>query len=315
MSTTLKKEQESIIFEPDCDLTETKRNYPSVKDYYEASSTREDIPVTYQPGLSNFSTLNLGDDRIMFTESLMFTEMKKEGPKMTDAQLRNRAKPTHVRQREYVDAVRTIGFDEVERMERIIRDKLRQRSVATSSPFQVRKSFKFFDRFGDNGKLDMYGFINAMEFLGFQYTELQVIAMFARYDTALEGLIDYMYLYNRCMDKNDDVPVVWPKTDHLGVEFVQGQTPEPPKKQNIAAHNFQADEIMTLQRAEIQRIFNMIDRNNKGYVEASEMELLLLALKMNLTPSQLTDVIRATEDGSGRVQFQPFFEWWFLGKF
>lgn len=196
-------------YEPDYDLNQKERNYPSIKNYYEASCKRKDIPVTYQPGLSNFSNLNLGDDRIMFKESLMDASFRREKREKSLKQTRHRAKPKHVLVREYVDAVRAVGFDEVEHMERVVRDKLRQRSMATSSPFQVRKSFKFFDRENENA-LDVYGFINAMEFLGFQFTELQVFALFARYDTTLCGMIDYMYLYQRCMEKDDDKPVVWP---------------------------------------------------------------------------------------------------------
>lgn len=304
-------ESRATDYEVEVDLSQTERNYPAVGDYYKANCSRDDIPVTYQPGLSNYSNLNLGDDRIMFKESLMTATFKRPPPGKTDREIRNRRKPAHVRCAEYVDAVRTIGFDEVERMERIIRDKLRQRSMETSSPFQVRKSFKFFDRDKEDA-LDMYGFINAMEFLGFQFTEMQVCALFARYDTELTGLIDYMYLYQRCMEKNDDVPVVWPPTPHLGVIFKQGEVPEPPKKQNIEANNFEDGEIRHLQAAEIKRIFLMVDKNDKGFIYTDEMELLLLALNMNMVPSEVSKVIEVCDaDNTGKIQFTDFFNWWY----
>jgi len=310
----MKSTASSTDYEPDYDLNQTERNYPSIKNYYQASTKRDDMPITYQPGLSNFSNLNLGDDRIMFKESLMAATFKREKRDLSDKQVRHRNKPRHVRVREYVDAVRAVGFDEVERMERIIRDKLRQRSMATSSPFQVRKSFKFFDRENEEA-LDVYGFINAMEFLGFQFTELQVFALFARYDTQLTGLIDYMYLYQRCMEKDDDKPVVWPATDHLGVKFEQGQPPEPPKKMDLPAHHFNDDEIRELQSAELRRIFKLVDKDGKGYIDIKDVELLLMALNIKLIPSEIKDVLSIVDpENSGAINFDMFFDWWYQQK-
>ena len=64
-------------------------------------------------------------------------------------------------------------------MERIVRDKLKQRSFATSSPFQVRKSFKFFDT-EKKGTLDAIGLTRALVFLGFEFSPKQITALFAR---------------------------------------------------------------------------------------------------------------------------------------
>ena len=64
-------------------------------------------------------------------------------------------------------------------MERIVRDKLKQRSFATSSPFQVRKSFKFFDT-EKKGTLDAIGLTRAFVFLGFEFSPKQITALFAR---------------------------------------------------------------------------------------------------------------------------------------
>ena len=200
------------------------RKYPSIREYYEASSTTEEKPITYQKGLSNYSSLVLGDDRIMFKESVMTATFRpEEPPSLTQHQIRDRKKPANARRREYIDAVRMIGgWEDVDRMERIIRDKLRQRSFATSSPFQVRKSFKFFD-FENKGGLDREAFTNALVFLGFEFSEKQITALFARYDVGLTGFIDYMLLYKTCMKRDDDKPnggLPIQDTSHLGEEYV-----------------------------------------------------------------------------------------------
>ena len=179
-ASTASSRASTASYEVEVDLTES-RKYPSIKEYYHASSKTDDKPITYQNGLSNYSSLVLGDDRIMMKESVMTATFKpEEPPALTEHQIRDRQKPSHARRREYVDAVRTVGWDEVDRMERIIRDKLNQRSFATSSPFQVRKSFRFFD-YENNGGLDRTAFTNALVFLGFEFDERQVTALFARF--------------------------------------------------------------------------------------------------------------------------------------
>jgi len=191
LSPSAKKTASSGLEEVEVDLDDL-RKYPSIQEYYVANSKRDDVPITYQNGLSNYSSLVLGDDRIMFKESLMTSTFKPENPMtLSEEQVRLRARPMQVRKREYLDAVKQVGWAEVDRMENNIRDKLKQRSFATSSPFQVRKSFKFFDT-EKQGRLDPIGLTRALVFLGFEFSHKQIIALFARYDTRLEGTIDYM---------------------------------------------------------------------------------------------------------------------------
>lgn len=47
------------------------RNYPSVVDYYKANVKDPNKPPQLQSGLSNYSALKLGDDRISFNESIL----------------------------------------------------------------------------------------------------------------------------------------------------------------------------------------------------------------------------------------------------
>ena len=55
--------------EPEMDIRGKKKDYPSINDYYKAAS-RGDKPIQYQHGLSNYSCVQLGDDRISFKKSL-----------------------------------------------------------------------------------------------------------------------------------------------------------------------------------------------------------------------------------------------------
>lgn len=168
--------------EVEVDMSETERKYPSIKDYYHASSTSTSKPIQLQNGLSNYSSLQLGDDRIMFTESVMsatFHQADEKRP-LSPSKLKTR----HLRQREYEMAKNVVNGAEVDRLERVMKDKLIQRSEHVSSPFQIRKALKFFDA-EKSGYISLEDFTHALEFLGFQFSEMQNMALFARYTSVM----------------------------------------------------------------------------------------------------------------------------------
>lgn len=59
----------SMELEPD--VAHNLRKYPSIADYYRASCKDHSRPIQLQQGLSNYSNLVLGDDRIAFSESIL----------------------------------------------------------------------------------------------------------------------------------------------------------------------------------------------------------------------------------------------------
>lgn len=178
------------------DLTQTGsdfgRTYPSIKDYYNANSTEpeEKKPIQLQHGLSNYSGLVLGDDRITINESIMSAQMRITVEDKLCIPSPSKSKSLNLRRKEYNDAYERVGDVEINRLERLMKDKLVQRSAKTASMFQVQKAFKFFDRDQCN-RIHIEGFTRALEFLGFQFSELQNTALFARYDTEYTGDIDY----------------------------------------------------------------------------------------------------------------------------
>ena len=168
------------------------RSYPSIKDYYNANAdgNEHNKPIQLLPGLSNYSGLVLGDDRITVTESIMSAQMRVTVEDKLAVPSPSKAKSFNLRRKEYQDALERVGDNELNRLERLMKDKLVQRSAKTASSFQVMKAFKFFDRDQCN-RISIEGFTRALEFLGFQFSELQNMALFARYDTEYTGDIDY----------------------------------------------------------------------------------------------------------------------------
>jgi hypothetical protein len=238
--------------ELDPDVNSACRQYPAIGDYYRANAKTPNKPIQLQAGLSNYSSLQLGDDRIGFTESILSATYRIPVECKMAISSPSKGKTRNLRKREYQDAQKKVGDVEINRLERVMKDKLFQRSYATSSPFQVRKAFKFFDR-EQLLRIPIEGFTKALEFLGFQFAELQNIALFARYDTDFSGEIDYMNFIATAMF----YPAIEP-------DFGQHRTVQAVPHEQIAdAPDFDANELRQLQQAELRSIWNKVDRERR----------------------------------------------------
>lgn len=142
--------------------------------------------------------LQLGDDRIAFGESILSESYRLPVEAKMVIESPSKGRSHERRRRDYEDAHMRVGDVEIDRLERVMKDKLFQRSYMTSSPFQVRKAFKFFDR-ERCLRIHIEGFTRALEFLGFQFSEMQNLALFARYDPDGTGMIDYMSFIKNAM--------------------------------------------------------------------------------------------------------------------
>lgn len=218
----------------------------------------------------------------------------------------SKAKTRHHRKREYQDAQKKVGDTEINRLERVMKDKLFQRSYATSSPFQVRKAFKFFDR-EQTARISIEGFTRALEFLGFQFSEMQNLALFARYDKESTGVIDYMAFISTAMF-------------YAAVEPDFGQHRKAPPSGAGGAEaaefpDFDSKELRALQELELRKVFNKVDREKRGAINADDFELLLMALGHTLSAKELAACLSdmgvgGAEGDAAVVPFDLFFDWW-----
>jgi len=164
---------------PEINVAGKKKDHPSISDYYKAAST-SDKPIQYQHGLSNYSSVQLGDDRVAFKKSLsqdMFRLDTDRAQNITLSEMAATSKSYKQRKEDYAEANSLVGPEKLHDMEQMMRDKLQQRTK--TGPFQLRKTFKYFDRDGSGG-IDFSEFQRAMELMGFQFTEIQQLALFAR---------------------------------------------------------------------------------------------------------------------------------------
>jgi hypothetical protein len=172
----------------DMNVKGKKKDYPSINDYYRAFAQGEK-PIQYQHGLSNYSNVQLGDDRISFKKSLSQEAYNLDPDRAAkvavsmnscnNSQQAGVASEKSVKQRKetYSQANTVVGEHKIHEMEQMMRDKLQQRTK--TGPFQLRKTFKYFDRDGSGG-IDFSEFQRAMELMGFQFSEIQQLALFAR---------------------------------------------------------------------------------------------------------------------------------------
>ena len=177
-----KSRLDRILEIPEMNIKGKKKDYPSINDYYKAAS-RDEKPIQYQHGLSNYSNVLLGDDRVSFKKSLSqdaysLDDIEHEEPeKQVHGDAKTEAILYKQRKEDYAEANEVVGLNKIHEMEQMMRDKLQQRTK--TGPFQLRKTFKYFDRDGSGG-IDFSEFQRAMELMGFQFTEIQQLALFAR---------------------------------------------------------------------------------------------------------------------------------------
>lgn len=64
-------------------------------------------------------------------------------------------------------------------------------------------------------------------------------------------------------------------------------------------------------RRDVREIFDEVDTDGSGEVDASEVGQLIHNLGINMKPSELQDAMAAMDkDGSGTVEFEEFYHWW-----
>lgn len=294
----------------DFDLS-SERKYPSVKDYYYQSSSSKDKPIQYQNGLSNFSSLQLGDDRIQFTESIMSATYR-SGKEDVRPISPSKNKTRHLRQREYEMARAQVAESDLDRLERVMKDKLQQRSEHVSSPFQIRKALKFFDT-DKSGYISLEDFAHALEFLGFQFQEQQNMALFARYDSDYSGGIDYMQFISKAMFDDPMKPSLPTRSGAPKSSKNGGQSPVNTAPVKVLTEA----EMRAMQEVELKRVFAMVSRDRGDSIDRSEFELLLMALGFNLSPGAIDGCISEIfsfcapqcTDGN-RITLAAFCTWW-----
>lgn len=317
MSRLAKKGHDRLLCISETDVRGKTKDYPSINDYYRGAA-RDDKPIQYQHGLSNYSSVQLGDDRISIKKSLSQDAYRvhiEESDETTENDAPMSSKSLKQRKEDYAEAHSVVGFHKIHEMEQMMRDKLQQRTK--TGPFQLRKTFKYFDRDGSGG-IDFSEFQLAMELMGFQFTEMQQLALFARYDESCTGEVDYNDFIEKVMES--DFKVV--KADmKKNVDKMLTSAFSRPSSDQLINHNANDDEDdedsdsdleerEMFKRKEVKKMFDYIDKDGSGYIDIAELGKLLKNLGKKYTREEINErFYRVDSDRSGHIEFDEFFEW------
>ncbi|GMH95236.1 hypothetical protein TrVE_jg11027 [Triparma verrucosa] len=309
------------------DVEGKTKDHPSISDYYKAASHEDGRPITYQHGLSNFSSVQLGDDRITFKKSLSQDVYKLDTDRahmMEQVAINNAGvhKTPAQLALDYKEAAEIVGLEKISQMEQMMRDKLQQRTK--TGPFQLRKTFKYFDRDGSGG-IDFDEFQRAMELMGFQFTEMQQLSLFARYDSSCTGEVDYTEFVNKLME-SDFKGVANGALGgrlHNMMKRTFSTVDETKVDDNEIEHHSEDEdsdiddeERERFRRMEVQKIFKMIDKNNSNTLDRDEMKLLMMALGRNFTEAEFDQGFSEIDTNtSGLIDFDEFYDWYAVHNF
>jgi len=297
-----------------------RRDTHSIRSYYEGMKEQQEAAGSRSRGLSNMSNVVLGDDRIHWDKSFSQEAFKLDAVRARSVKRHANFSEKTERQRylDYKDANEIVGEPVINAMEQLMRDKLNQRTVA--GPFQIRKTFKYFDRDGSGG-IDLDEFSDALGQLGFQFADVQIMALFGRYDQDRAGVVNYHEFVDKLMEV-DFYDVTQGEagrrfSNALNSKDDKGLTMKLVDKLRADEHDRRRSMAVGLSQfaekalAEARKVFNMIDKDGTGSIELQELNLLLLALGKTMPHDELVAAQRSLDlDGSGTVDFEEFMVWY-----
>lgn len=117
-----------LLSTPEMNVENKSKDYPSISDYYKAAASGTK-PIQYQHGLSNYSSVQLGDDRVSFKTSLSQDAYRGNMDNNGDSADNNGGdddknkieKSYKERKAEYAEANSIVGLDKIHEMEQIMR--------------------------------------------------------------------------------------------------------------------------------------------------------------------------------------------------
>jgi len=259
--------------------------------------------IQYCNGLSNYSNVLLGDERVQFDLSL-----SQEIYKRAHASIRQKKQASQpvVKEMtdedrrklliEYDEAITRVGRKTISEIEKQMRLKLNQRTK--TGPFPLRNTFKYFDRDGSGG-INFEEFKLVFDLLGLSFSELQQLAVFGNYDKSADGEISYHEFIGELMEK--DFTNV---NSFFVIEDFLAQAAS--KKTKLVSKEFREKK-----RAEILKTFCLIDKDHSGSISTEELEIFMLALG-SVSKELVAEAMKQIDvDNSGSIDFNEFFEWWF----
>mmetsp|Transcript_5591 Transcript_5591/g.8791 ORF Transcript_5591/g.8791 Transcript_5591/m.8791 type:complete len:323 (-) Transcript_5591:65-1033(-) len=309
-SATGSNAEAGFLVSPEMEVAKKTKDHPTISDYYKAQA-ESNKPIQYQHGLGNYSNVQFGDDRVSFKKSMsqvMYQLPDEIADKMTISECPQK-KSMKQRMQDYEEANDVVGPEKIQDMEQMMRDKLQQRTK--TGPFQLRKTFKYFDRDGSGG-IDFSEFQRAMELMGFAFTDLQQLALFARYDESCSGEVDYREFIEKVMESDFKGVSSGSKkalSALVSSTFLHQQAGQPLEGDDDS--DLDEEELVIFRRVEVHKLFNIVDEDGSGLIDQDEMARLLNSLGKALPQEEIDDgFAKIDTDSSGGIDYDEFYTWY-----
>lgn len=304
-----KAKHAEILSSPEMDVAKKTKDHPTINDYYR-SLAKDDRPIKYQHGLGNYSNVQFGDERVSFKKSMSQVVYQIPDEVADTMKSNNPQKKSKIqRMQDYEEANSVVGPSKIEEMEQMMRDKLQQRTK--TGPFQLRRTFKYFDRDGSGG-IDFSEFQRAMELMGFAFTDLQQLALFARYDESCSGEVDYSNFVQKVMETDfKGVSGVSKKALGALVSSTFSHQQGGPSLDGDDDSDLDEEELELFRRTEVQKLFDVVDDDGSGLIDKEEMVRLLSSLGKMIPQDEIDEgFAKLDKDSSGHIDFDEFYAWY-----
>jgi calmodulin len=304
-----KSNHADILNSPEMDVAKKTKDHPTINDYYR-SLAKNDRPIKYQHGLGNYSNVQFGDERVSFKKTMsqvVYQIPEEVADKMKISSPQKHSKIQRIQ--DYEEANSVVGPFKIEEMEQMMRDKLQQRTK--TGPFQLRRTFKYFDRDGSGG-IDFSEFQRAMELMGFAFTDLQQLALFARYDESCSGEVDYSNFVQKVMETDfKGVSGVSKKALGALVSSTFSHQQGCPSLEGDDDSDLDEEELELFRRTEVQKLFDVVDTDGSGLIDRDEMVQLLISLGKPVPQEEIDKGFeKLDKDSSGHIDFDEFYAWY-----
>jgi len=147
--------------------------------------------------VKNHSSIPQGDPRkrAMVTTNVGMCKVERPNPPPRELIVGWNDFTKEERKHAYATAVRFIGMDSIKPLINAFRHKI---MCKTGGPAALSRTFKWFDLDG-SGDIDVDEFCQAMKFFGLNFTDMQVLSLFAIYDNSMNGCLEYYEFVQKVM--------------------------------------------------------------------------------------------------------------------
>lgn len=151
-----------------------------------------------------------------------------------------------------------------------------------------------------------------MELMGFAFTDLQQLALFARYDESCSGEVDYSEFVEKVMESDFKGVSSGSKkalSALVSSTFLKQQNSQPLEGDDDS--DIDEEEIEEFRRAEVHKLFKLVDEDSSGVIDKVEMVTLLSSLGKSLTREEIDEgFAKLDKDSSGTIDFDEFYDWY-----